>query len=223
MDLHKLESVASGVGDDVLQVLFAQLELLERKAEEYAVYRHDLSNHLICLKGLLRCKDYSGAEAYLDQLTDLLPKIQTSQYHTRTSLNVLCAQKAAVAQSKAIEMQVNLQADCMLEQLSDYALCTLLGNLLDNGIEHADGEEPYIYLDLYEDDAGNTVLRMENSCMEPPVLQHGVFVSCKADKAMHGKGMEQIRQATEQTGGVFSWVYDQEHQRFITQCVFVGK
>ena len=144
-------------------------------------------------------------------------------------LNILLNQKATLAQEHHIEFQFhcaqntapeNVSEAHLLSQISDYDLCALCGNLLDNGIEHNGGTDPYLYLDLFSDYAGNTVLRMENSCQTPPVLQEGIFVSCKADVASHGNGMKQIQHIAEQYGGTVSWQYDAEGERFITQCMF---
>lgn len=213
-------NVNDGADDEVTQLLLQQIAELNRQIEAQRVYRHDLKNHLACVSGLLECADYSGARNYIRQLSDALPQ-QDVRYHDRTVLNILLNQKAALAKEKNIEFQVHCaQNSELLSRISDFDLCTLLGNLIDNGIEHANGADPYLYLDLFFDDAGNTVLRMENSCITPPVLQHGVFVSCKADKASHGKGMEQIRCTTEAYDGIFSWQYDDAAERFITQCVF---
>ncbi len=211
--------------DEVAQLLLAQINQLNKQLEQQTIYRHDLKNHLGCILGLLECNDIKGAEAYLRQLLDAAPVSQYQIYHPRTVLNLLCNQKANIAREKRIEFQFHTidddAAQELLAQISDYDLCTLMGNLLDNGLEHANGLDPYVYVDLFIDDAGNTVLRMENSCQTPPILRNGILASCKADTASHGKGMGQIRQITEHYHGEFSWYFDQEQERFVTQCIFV--
>ena len=207
--------------DEAIQQLLAQSEKLQKQLEKQATYQHDFNNHMSCLLGLLESKKYQDAERYLQQMLHAMPVSLEQNYHNRAVLNVLCNQKALLAKDKNIEFQFqNAAQEDLLAMLSDYDLCTLVGNLLDNGLDHADGEDPYLYLDLFCDDAGNTILRMENSCSIPPVLQHGVFTSCKADAASHGKGMQQIANVVEENHGVFSWQFDKEHERFITQCMF---
>lgn len=206
--------------DEVMRLLSSQIAILNKQIEEQNAYRHDWNNHLGCLLGLLECGDSFGAKSYLQNLLQCVPQL-TKHYHNRTVLNVLCNQKAVIAATHGIEFQFSSSSDTdLLANLSDYDLCTLVANLLDNGIEHNGDEDCYLYLDLFSDDAGNTVLRMENSCNKEPVLQHGVLVSCKADVSVHGKGMEQIRCITEKYHGTFSWIYDATEGRFLTQCVF---
>ena len=209
--------------DTLYEVLFAQIASLESQIEEMRIYRHDLKNHLSCVLGYLEWGDKDAAEQYLRQLLQCAPGKGYEFHSGRMVLDILIGQKAEVARQRNIEFEYSCSVtELPFMQISDFDLCTLIANLLDNGIQHADENAPYLYLDLFCDKAGNTVLRMENSCHTAPVLQHGVFVSCKADKASHGKGMEQIRRITESYNGIFSWKFDNIAERFITQCVFAS-
>ena len=208
-------------GDQLYNALFTQIANLQTQIEELRVYRHDLKNHLSCVLGYLEYGEKESAVQYLRQLVQSIPMEQNQFHSGRMVLDILLSQKAEIAKQNNIEFEYSsMLEDNPFTQISDFDLCTLVANLLDNGIQHADGNAPYLYLDLFYDEAGNIVLRMENSCHTSPVLQHGIFVSCKADKALHGKGMEQIRRVTEAYHGVFSWQYDAQGERFVTQCVF---
>ncbi len=207
--------------DPVVQLLLNRITELNRQIEAQSVYRHDFKNHLSCVQGLLELGDSEQALQYLYRLLEAAPQSQIKHYHNRAVLNILCNQKALLANARDIEFQFNSVTERdLLSFVSDYDLCTMIGNMLDNGIEHADGEELYLYLDLFLDEAGNTVLRMENSCHTPPTLHHGIFISCKKDASSHGKGMEQIRHIVEKYHGTFSWRFDPVEERFIMQCVF---
>jgi len=225
---NTIDNNVENTADEVVQLLMRQITALHGQIEAQRVYRHDLHNHLACVLGLLESSDVQAAHSYLRRMLDKVPK-QDVRYHDRAVLNILLNQKATLAQEQHIEFQFhcaqntapeNVSEAHLLSQISDYDLCALCGNLLDNGIEHNGGTDPYLYLDLFSDYAGNTVLRMENSCQTPPVLQEGIFVSCKADVASHGNGMKQIQHIAEQYGGTVSWQYDAEGERFITQCMF---
>jgi sensor histidine kinase regulating citrate/malate metabolism len=203
--------------------MFAQIACLEAQIEHMRVYRHDLKNHLGCVLGYLEYGEPTAAEDYLRQLLHAVPH-DIHQFHTgRKVVDILLSQKAELARQQNIEFECSfaLEANPFVH-ISDYDLATLLANLLDNGIQHAGGVNRYLYLDLFYDEAGNTILRMENSCNTVPVLQQGFFVSCKADKTAHGKGMEQIRCIVEAYSGTFSWQYDAYEERFVTQCVFAA-
>lgn len=196
------------------------LQDLAEREEQERVYRHDFSNHLACLAGLLQCGKTEQAKQYLHRMIEAAPRKQEHTYSQRIVLNLLLNQKAKLAEEKGMDVQFTCE-DGLLDFVNDYDLCTLLGNLLDNGLEHAGfSQEAYLYLDIFGGQAGEVFLRMENSCEKQPVLLNGCLVTQKADRAQHGKGMVQIQRMTEQYGGQFSWTYDAAQKRFVTQCKF---
>lgn len=202
------------------QVLEKQLTELQFQEEQQRIYRHDLQNHLACLSGLLECGQIEKAQAYLKQMTKILPKCSSQVYSKRAILNILLNQKARQAVEEAIDLQISCE-DGLLDFISDYDLCTLLGNLLDNGLEHsAGGVERYLYLDILRNEGETVIIRMENSCTQPPDIHNGALNSRKANCELHGKGMRQIQTITEHYQGRFSWEYDAKLCRFISQCVF---
>lgn len=207
--------------DEVQALLFAQIATLEDKLEAQRVYRHDLKNHLGCVLGYLECGNSKAAEQYLRQMLDTASCKEIAVHTGRAILDIICTQKAKAAEQKGIDFQYSSTLEGVpFAHISDYDLCALVANLLDNGIQHASGASPYLYLDFFTNQAGNTVLRMENSCNVLPIVHNGIFISCKSDQDAHGKGMKQIQQITESCSGTFFWNYDADEERFITQCVF---
>ncbi len=201
-------------------VLEQQVDHLQQQQEQYRIYRHDLQNHFACLSGFLESGKVEEARAYLGQMVQKLPQNKEQVYSQRAILNILLNQKAKEAQEKHLEIQFHC-TDGLLDFMSDYDLCTFLGNLLDNGLEHSVcGRDGYLYLDIFSGTAGEVVVRMENSCQQRPVVKHGRLLTQKGDSVRHGKGMHQIQAVTEYYGGQFTWVYNEAEQRFLTQCRF---
>lgn len=201
-------------------VLEQQIVYLQQQQEQQRIYRHDLQNHLACLAGLLDSGKLAEARAYLGQMVHKLPQNKEQIYSRRTILNILLNQKANEAQQKQLEVQFHC-TDGLLDFMSDYDLCTFLGNLLDNGLDHsACNQDGYLYLDIFATIAGEIIVRMENSCQQRPIVQQGRLLTQKEDFACHGKGMQQIQTITEYYGGQFSWTYNETEQRFLTQCQF---
>ncbi len=206
--------------EQLLHMMQVQLQEVGEWEEKQRVYAHDMHNHLACLSGLLQCGEIEEARQYLAQMADAVPVRVQKQYSSRMVLNILLNQKAKLAEQNQMELQINCE-DGLLDFMRDYDLCTLLGNLLDNGIEHSGySEDAYLYLDIIQNGEGGAVIRMENSCETRPVLQNGCFITQKAEQCQHGKGMQQIRLMTEYYGGKFTWTYDAAGKRFITQCEF---
>lgn len=203
------------------QVLNMQLGQMKEQEEQLRIYRHDLQNHLACLSGLLECGNLLEARDYLQQMTKALPKRTEQEYSERAIINILFNQKAKQAELLELDFQVSCE-DGLLDFMSDYDLCTLLGNLLDNGLEHSAGDvERYLYLDILQNAGETVIIQMENSCTQQPNVQNGVIHSRKTNHESHGKGMRQIQTITERYHGQFSWRYDAELCRFISQCIFL--
>ena len=164
-------------------------------------------------------------EIFLHQLDDQIDFTvdfaqKQCEYSTQVNPSPIYSSTVPVCLEKGMDVQITCE-DGLLDFVNDYDLCTLLGNLLDNGLEHAGfSQEAYLYLDIFGGQAGEVFLRMENSCEKQPVLLNGCLVTQKADRAQHGKGMVQIQRMTEQYGGQFSWTYDAAQKRFVTQCKF---
>ena len=89
----------------------------------------------------------------------------------------------------------------------------ILGNLLDNAIEACEkcvqGEKE-IYLRIWNVKR-MFMLDMINSSSKRPVLKGNKFVTDKADKNLHGIGVEQVRRIVENYGGDISFQYDEAH------------
>ena len=203
--------------EELFRQRLAELELLE---EQHRVYRHDWNNHLACLSGLLECGETAAAIDYLQQMIQNVPEAKQKTYSTRPVLNVLFGQKTEQAEARGIEVQITCE-DSLLDFMNDFDIATLLGNMLDNGIEHNGIQaDAWLYLDIFQGKNGEIFIRMENSCKNMPEVQHGVLTTQKGNPELHGKGILQMQRITGRYGGTFHWQYDALHKAFVTQCQF---
>ena len=189
--------------------------------EQQRCFRHDLNNHLSCISGLLDVGDNIKAKEYLQHIGNMGRSKKTHYYSSRNILNVLFNQKAALAEALNVDFDVFID-DVDLSFMEDYDVCTLLGNLLDNGLESAQlAEDAYLTFDLHLDKQGNVVLNMRNSCVEGPLIVDRQFVSRKKDSAQHGKGMKNIQRVAEKYHGEFSYFYHEQEKSFHTHIIFM--
>ncbi len=203
--------------EKLLRLRLAEMDVRE---EQHRVYRHDWNNHLACLSGFLECGEIDKAKDYLQQMMQMVPVTKQKIYSTRPILNILFGQKAERAEARGIDIQIAC-ADGMLDFMNDFDVVTLLGNMLDNGIEHSGIQaEAWLYLDVLQGAKGEILIRMENSCEKTPAVQHGTLTTQKANPEMHGKGIMQMQRITSRYGGTFYWQYDAAQKKFITQCRF---
>ncbi len=220
-DLSEQIELAESDTVHLQRLIQQQLKELAEQEEQHRIYRHDLNNHLACLAGLLQCGETTQAMAYLQQMIAELPKKTQREYSSRTVLNILLQQKAQQAQQYGLDVQFSVE-DGLLDFIGDYDLCTLLGNLLDNGIEHSHGDSDcWLYLDIISGKKNDVLIRMDNSCAQAPKVQNGNLATQKEQPELHGKGITQIQRITARYGGQFSWLYDEPQKKFVTQCRFI--
>ena len=219
---EKQKSVISVHEDSIAveKLLRQHLAQLDAKEEQFRVYRHDWNNHLACLSGLLECGEAAAARSYLQQMVQTMPQTNQKTYSARPILNVLFSQKVERAEALGLDVQISCE-DNLLDFMNDFDITTLLGNMLDNGIEHSGSRnDAWLYLDVMQGAEGEILIRMENSCEKMPLVQHGSLTTQKANPELHGKGILQIQRIISRYGGSFQWKYDAAQKKFVTQCQF---
>ncbi len=92
-------------------------------------FRHDIKNHLSVLRGLLKKRDYSRAEKYLNELDGAFAK---TSFHYQTGLPIV----DIILENKSSN---NIRIDCELQIppnniVLDADWCTLFANALDNAV-----------------------------------------------------------------------------------------
>lgn len=176
---------------------------VDAKYTQTRLLRHDIHNHLAAVAVLLKEGKTRDAEKYLGELLDYF---DATRPPVRTGVNVLDAVLLS-KDSRARELGIKLEMDFLQGvnsfDLSDYELCSLFGNLLDNSIAACEKLEPdkrYIRLKVSS--------QMEMLCVfcENPYQglqrENGQFVSQKADRMNHGMGLGQIKRIAEAHNGM---------------------
>lgn len=106
----------------------------KKRDEHYRAFQHDINNHLIILSGLIREKEYTNAEQYLEKLhitaNTLLSHISTGN----PVLDVLLKEKISYANQNQITVnqKIGIPGQTSIE---DMDLCIIFSNALDNAIQ----------------------------------------------------------------------------------------
>lgn len=120
-------------------------KMLEEQYSRAERLRHDLKNHVIALTGLWEAKEWEKLGGYLKNMEN---SAELDAYEEATGnrvVDVLLSQKRQLAQEQGIvwECDVRIPKSC---GISEFDLCVLFGNILDNAVE-ACGEaelQPFI-------------------------------------------------------------------------------
>ena len=96
--------------------------------------RHDMKNHIIALGGLLENKEWEKMRSYLKNMEEGAG-IRTGEEVTGNQVvDALLEQKRKAAEEKNILWECDVQVP-KSRCISEFDLCVLFGNILDNALE----------------------------------------------------------------------------------------
>lgn len=204
-----------------LQQLQAEYyEALLEKENATRKYRHDMNNHLICLKGLLDKGDMEGTKAYIDEMDENMQAVRQNSYQTGiTILDMLMNYHMGQLEP---ENSVEVTGRCNSPlAVSDMDLCVILANLIQNAVEalnRCGKENGFLKLDINE--GRNYVqIRIVNSVLSHTIQldEKGNLRTMKKDKRSHGIGVSNVKETINRAGGKIQ--YHIEEEKFVCEII----
>lgn len=202
------------------QQMQAQLKHMDEiilRQNELRAFRHDINNQLTALSGYLDAGDLAGSRQYLAGISDHFKSASPAINTGNNALDAILSAKRALAENHGIRFTSKLRVQENLP-IAPEDLCIIFGNALDNAIEACDrlpaDAERTIALHLLQD-AHTLTCIITNTA---PSRHSASFVTSKADKAQHGFGLNNIREALDKYGVMpeITW----EDGRFTLAFVF---
>jgi len=185
---------------EAMNVYFGEID---KRYQETRLLWHDFNNHLLAVKALYENGHEAQAAKYIDDLSEqsyarLLPAKSGSD-----TLDLLLFKKHQ--QANEMGVTVRFKVGCSLAGLAitEYDMCSLFGNILDNAIEAvrkvkiADAEV------LLRVEQQNSMLYI---CCENPyegelIKQDGELKTTKKDTTKHGIGLSSIKHICKKYNG----------------------
>lgn len=178
-------------------------------------FRHDINNHIIVLQRLLKEEKYDMALSYLCEISDNV-KLLNSEIRTGNDIvDAIVHEKYDKAQEYGIKFEVRGMFSAKLI-ISDYDICTILGNALDNAIEACQkvSEERYIQMEI------KSHLSMLHLIIRNSIEGEVSLITSKRDKAMHGYGLYNLSECIEKNFGQLN-IYV-ENREFVVDILVVA-
>lgn len=184
------------------QQMQAQLKHMDEiilRQNELRAFRHDINNQLTALSGYLDAGDLAGSRQYLAGISDHFKSASLAINTGNNALDAILSAKRALAENHGIRFTSKLRVQENLP-IAPEDLCIIFGNALDNAIEACDrlpaDAERAISLHLLQD-AHTLTCIVTNTA---PSRRSASFVTSKTDKAQHGFGLNNIREALDKYG-----------------------
>lgn len=199
-----------------------RLVLSEKMNEKLRVYKHDFTNHLQIIWGLMELKHYDKALDYLMKASNEgivikekyeigVPEIESTIFSTLL---------------KAREKDIEIEMDCIkLESnlpIKIYDLTKILSNLLKNAmyaLEKANGCEKKLKIKIYEELGFYVFEIINNVPIIPRELREKIFEKGFTTKGKEGSGLglHIVRKMVEKNKGSIELKVDKEGNHFIVR------
>ena len=198
----------------------AYFSALEEQYEQQRILIHDIRQHLETLLGLVKEQSFEVVTDYVLELKES-PALQNRvRICGNPTLDVILSRYREICRARGIGF--SLDARCRgVRQMAPSDITALFGNLLENAVEAAGGDAPYIEL-LVDSRAGHSLrISLVNSCPVPPAPDKaGGMLTHKANKGKHGLGLKSIQAVIKKYDGNLQQYYDAEERLFHTLILF---
>lgn len=170
-------------------------------------WSHDVKHELLFIGNCLEENNLSGAYESIQGYLQKIMQTEKKVWSSFSFLDFMLNYKKTEMDKQNIKFMLDIELQHI--EILEEDLVIILGNLLDNAIEAAgkcEKDRRYINLKIHNLN-DMLLLCVENSSCEMPKLKKDIFVSSKADKGMHGWGIESVKRIVENYSGEIHFQY----------------
>ncbi len=165
-------------------------------------YRHDLNAHLNALQFMAQNENINGIKEYCEKLLEYSQGFKNVTISGNTAVDGILGRELEKSKEKGIELQMQV-ALLGENKISDYELCIIFSNILNNAIE-ACSEGDVIKLACYPYNDYLCIIS-ENPIRNNKMIESmNEIETTKEDKMRHGHGINNIRAVVEKYDGVIN-------------------
>ncbi|WP_173702743.1 sensor histidine kinase [Clostridium tetanomorphum] len=166
------------------------------------VFKHDINNHLICIKNLIANDDIKSTEQYIKKVTETLESLNLKVNTGNVFADAVISEKYNISIDKNIDFKCNIKIPNGIK-MDPFDLCVVLGNALDNAIEACEkitdeSIKKYIHI-TSTFNKSFIVFEIKNSMMGYIHKNH--MSTDKGDDINHGLGLLNIQSIADKYFG----------------------
>lgn len=184
---------------------------LERSFEETRKIKHDMKNHIICLKYLSSKKDYHALDEYINDIEESIENIDTATYTGNNVIDAIINQKYLLTKKNNITFEINasLPTEPFIQSID---ICAIVSNSMDNAIEAClslnDLNTRTIKLESFIKN-NHWVYKISNSSNPISISpKTNLIETNKSDKINHGLGLKNINDSIQKYDGHIKMYYE---------------
>ena len=188
-------------------------DAVQKQDMEIRKFRHDTLGHIECVRELLRNQEYKKATEYLSQIEQVVDRTPGRKYKcNHTVISALVNYLGKRMERSKIEFDFFYHVNGNLK-MTDFECCTLLYNLLKNGMEECNkietGERKIVLtLENFEQ---NLKIVVSNSISRDFDFQYiEKKITSKNDKLNHGIGLSNIKEVIEHYQGDIRYTVEKD-------------
>lgn len=204
-----------------------EIELMEKYMKDQEIYinkqikqndslrgfKHDISIHMQVISGLINEKKYEEAQQYIYKINSDFLVLPVNKYTGINVLDIIIDEKVNYMKKNNIEFQWEGKLySIIFERVNIYDLCTIISNILDNGIEACQKLKKDKKISMCLKATDKKIYIMEKNVKTDKVLfdDKGILKTTKDDKNNHGIGSRNIRNAVEKYDGILRYKVNED-------------
>lgn len=203
--------------EQMLQLQGKNIDALCAAYSQQRKLTHDYHYTLSTLHGLLKAKEWSAAQSFLESVENNQTAHSPLVNSRHPILDTVLNQKAHEAQNYGIDIHIEVN-DLSQLALDPVDISTMFANLLDNAIEACaayPGEKRLVVRVVLEE---VLFFSIQNTC-NPVTIQNNCIATTKPNPHLHGFGLENVKMILKKYHGEFSMKYENDSFLFVGEIV----
>lgn len=198
-------------------------EAYKKMQEETRKLRHDMKNHLACIKILVDEEKREEVKNYIEELHLEVGKLDSDVQTNISMVDAIISSKKERAKEKGIKIEIDGKLP-NANNIKAIDWCKIFANALDNAIEALEElNEQYdktVYISMKQN-TNFLLISWENLCKEVAIQKDGKIFSRKKDQDNHGFGIANIKSAVENYGGDvhINWIQNEDIWKFTLEIL----
>lgn len=201
----------------MLEIIKMRNKLIEEKYQglnkvymSNAKLYHDFKHHLRIIYQLMKEKEYSQAEDYMENLEISEQEILNKKWTGNQVVDIVLNSKISEMKKLEIRFQISVEFPHTTHIISN-DMCSILSNLLENSIEACKSNKniknKWINIKISKVNK-MVIVKIENGAENSPIIRQGNIITIKKDKNLHGWGMKSVESTVEKYGGSIKYRYN---------------